>query len=300
MIMEKNVNSQKSKINSFESFFRIFLYIWVFIISIFIYKNISELEKSYKMINKNQTLIITSKSCENWLKQFEKENWWNNYCWKKQLTKYFWKDWIWLNLKIKYYENLWKYEKEQFKNENEFPIIIIWKDSYKSYTWKNSKEKNYLNQIKLNYYLKKLSEMKWKKINFWTWNFVETNIWFWEIWKENLCNDWKDNNWDWKIDQNDPTCKKAIVITNNKLTWNNLKLFNSMKNNIFWYYFEIKEDKNLFNKLKKSNNDKFILLYNNYINNWKLYFNKLNKINLNWKNNIKIDWIPYFFYSIIK
>lgn len=138
--------------------------------------------------------------------------------------------------------------KKYWINSKMSPTIFIWKNQIKKFIWLLQSMQNMVKQWKWWYYIP---------------------LFNWEIWAENYCNDWKDNNWDWKIDWNDPTCWKWLVLTSKDCTDNkcNNKAYESI---MLWYNYKI-------------------LDYNSW---WKALFKKL--VN---KYPKKIEWLPLFFIS---
>ena len=99
----------------------------------------------------------------------------------------------------------------------------------------------------------------------------------WIVWEENLCNDGKDNNGDWKIDTQDPSCYKMTVLTSNKCTEQYCD--EGKLKNIFMGYniniLDIHSDewKQVYEKLKK--NDGVVNLPVFLFNDKKWYMDKM-------------------------
>ncbi len=80
--------------------------------------------------------------------------------------------------------------------------------------------------------------------------------------EENLCNDWKDNNNDGKIDAQDPTCYKMIALTSKNCN----KPYcapQALKNMFMWYYVDVVDYnsttwKKLYDKLVKINGKQYL------------------------------------------
>ena len=129
------------------------------------------------------------------------------------------------------------------------------------------------------------------------WNYY-VPLYNWIPGEENLCNDSKDNNNDWKIDKNDPTCFSMTILTSSKCKeqYCNKDVLKNMfiGYNLKFIDYETPEWKDLYNKLWTGQ-----LLPT-------LLYNKNKKYMDNMKNMIKdvnIDWytkqinIPSFKYD---
>lgn len=110
--------------------------------------------------------------------------------------------------------------KEQNKELSEIagwtPVMVMPESSL----WQLQVEANQLEEIK-----------KWaKKVGDKYYQQLFSRVW----WEENLCNDGLDNNWDWKIDAEDPTCLASIAITSKKCKTNYCDEL-SLKSMLLWY-----------------------------------------------------------------
>lgn len=101
------------------------------------------------------------------------------------------------------------------------PAIVIDSKIINSLTWED--------KDLINFYFKKVD-------NFYYWI-----LWNWLNKWENKCNDWIDNNQDWKIDNNDPNCKLIWIIYDND---EELKRFKDTILGFYieWYKFENSKD----------------------------------------------------------
>ena len=80
--------------------------------------------------------------------------------------------------------------------------------------------------------------MYFKKVK----NWYVSVLWNWINWEENLCNDEKDNDNDWKVDDNDPDCNKYFAVLYDKseinIRWQKVKIsdfVNNYKYNLYGY-----------------------------------------------------------------
>ena len=102
-------------------------------------------------------------------------------------------------------------------------------------------------------YFKQLDENKWYLV-----------FYMWKPFEENICDDWKDNNGDWKIDLDDPTCKTLTVLYDSRCSKEDSQLcdignlVNWLKSSSFpvWYVIDkidwtTDEWKQIYSKLPK-------------------------------------------------
>lgn len=115
--------------------------------------------------------------------------------------------------------------------------------------------------------------------------------------EENMCNDWKDNNNDGKIDNEDETCLEMTVLTssNCKEQYCNDSVINNM---FMWYSINIvdyttQEGKDLYNKLEKWQTLP-TFLYNENKNYMKNMEDMIKDIDINWyKKQLNIPDFQY-------
>ena len=100
---------------------------------------------------------------------------------------------------------------------------------------------NVLNKLS-NPNISAIISQNWYKVKNWS----ILSMFLWEYWKENICDDGIDNDWDGNIDVKDSDCKKAIVLYDSKCTdamCDADQLVKWLKWSIFviWYYIDKKD-----------------------------------------------------------
>jgi len=141
------------------------------------------------------------------------------------------------------------------------PLVVINKDfKYINFSWN------------------KIIEEYFKKY----WNNYYSVLWVWINWKENLCNDWKDNDNDWKIDAQDTEdCNKYFwyLYNPNEFTQQELSVIKQQikffKNALYWFIVEEID----YNSEKWK---KLINLIKEWIKNNQLTWNKNEIVIINW------------------
>jgi len=124
----------------------------------------------------------------------------------------------------------------------------------------------------------------------------------WVAWEENLCNDGKDNNEDWKIDAQDPTCFKMDVLSSSKCTEQYCNPM-ALKNMFMGYSINIidvntDEWKQIYEKLKKLNGQQYLPTF--LFNKEKPYMQEMSQFIKEHKEGCKYKYqldIPQFNYD---
>ena len=116
------------------------------------------------------------------------------------------------------------------------------------------------------------------------WNYYVA-LYSWIPWEENLCNDGKDNNNDWKIDKADSSCLSMTVLTSSKCKEQYCDK-STLKNMLMWYNlkfvdYDTPEWKTLYKELWTGQLLPTLLYNENkqYMSNMK---NKIKDVNIEW------------------
>ncbi len=125
-------------------------------------------------------------------------------------------------------------------------------------------------------------------------------LYSWIAGEENLCNNGKDNNWNWLIGKQDPSCYEMTVLTSSKChkQYCSNKVYKDM---FMWYYvnilnYDTPKGKKLYKELLKKNGSQTLPTF--LINKKHAYINQMKKlvkeVNLNWwKYQINIPQFKY-------
>lgn len=115
-------------------------------------------------------------------------------------------------------------------------------------------------------------------------------------WEENLCNDGKDNNGDWKIDAEDETCMPAVAISSKKCETQYCQEA-SLQNTFLWYHVKVLqynegEWKKMYDKLAKDWIDKLPIILIKEKNSF------MKTVPAEWFKEVKwIDWYKHMILS---